>query len=73
MRQIIFKPRGVKVYFNMSFLDYFKEKVIFIIINIIVLIITSYLLFGLNVSSYAIILICILNFLASILFLFMII
>ena len=52
----------------MSFLDYFKEKVIFIIINIIVLIITSYLLFGLNVSSYAIILICILNFLASILF-----
>ena len=48
----------------MSFLDYFKEKVIFIIINIIVLIITSYLLFGLNVSSYAIILICILNFLA---------
>ena len=52
----------------MSFLDYFKEKVIFIIINIIVLIITSYLLFGLNVSSYAIILICILNFLASISF-----
>ena len=52
----------------MSFLDYFKEKVIFIIINIIVLIITSYLLFGLNVSSYAIFIICILNFLASISF-----
>ena len=52
----------------MSFIEYFKDKVIFIIINIIVLVITSYLLFGLNVSSYAIILICILNFLASILF-----
>ena len=52
----------------MRMIEYFKEKIIFIIINIIVLIITSYLLFGLNVSSYAIILICILNFLASILF-----
>ena len=36
--------------------------------NIIVLVITSYLLFGLNVSSYAIFIICILNFLASISF-----
>ena len=52
----------------MSFIEYFKDKVIFIIINIIVLIITSYLLFGLNVSSYAIFIICILNFLASISF-----
>ena len=33
----------------MSFIDYFKEKVIFIIINILVLIITAYLLNGLNV------------------------
>ena len=52
----------------MSFIEYFKDKVIFIIINIIVLVITSYLLFGLNVSSYAIFIICILNFLASISF-----
>ena len=52
----------------MSFIEYFKDKVIFIIINIIVLIITSYLLFGLKVSSSAIILIGILNFLASICF-----
>lgn len=52
----------------MSFIEYFKDKVIFIIINIIVLVITSYLLFGLNVSSYAIFIICILNFLASIYF-----
>ena len=52
----------------MSFIEYFKDKVIFIIINIIVLIITSYLLSGLNVSYYAIILICILNFLASMFF-----
>ena len=52
----------------MSFIEYFKDKVIFIIINIIVLAITSYLLFGLNVSSYAIFITCILNFLASISF-----
>lgn len=52
----------------MSFIEYFKDKVIFIIINIIVLVITSYLLLGLNVSSYAIFIICILNFLASISF-----
>ena len=52
----------------MSFIEYFKDKVIFIIINIIVLVITSYLLFGLNVSSYAIFIICILNFLAGISF-----
>ena len=52
----------------MSFIEYFKDKVIFIIINIIVLVIKSYLLFGLNVSSYAIFIICILNFLASISF-----
>lgn len=52
----------------MSFIEYFKDKVIFIIINIIVLVITSYLLFGLNVYSYAIFIICILNFLASISF-----
>lgn len=52
----------------MSFIEYFKDKVIFIIFNIIVLVITSYLLFGLNVSSYAIFIICILNFLASISF-----
>ena len=52
----------------MSFIEYFKDKVIFIIINIIVLVITSYILFGLNVSSYAIFIICILNFLASISF-----
>ena len=52
----------------MRMIEYFKEKIIFIIINIIVLIITSYLLFGLNVSSSAIVLIGILNFLASISF-----
>lgn len=52
----------------MRMIEYFKEKTIFIIINIIVLIITSYLLFGLKVSSSAIILIGILNFLASISF-----
>lgn len=52
----------------MNFIEYFKDKVIFIIINIIVLIITSYLLFGLNVSYYAILLICTLNFLANIVF-----
>ena len=46
----------------MRMIEYFKEKIIFIIINIIVLIITSYLLFGLNVSSSAIVLIGILNF-----------
>ena len=45
----------------MRMVEYFKEKIIFIIINIIVLIITSYLLFGLKVSSSAIILIDILN------------
>ena len=52
----------------MNFIEYFKDKIIFIIINIIVLIITSYLLFGLNVSYYAILLICTLNFLANIVF-----
>ncbi len=52
----------------MRMIEYFKEKTIFIIINIIVLIITSYLLFGLKVSSSAIILIGVLNFLASISF-----
>lgn len=52
----------------MSFLDYFKEKIIFIIVNLLVLIITSYLLVGLSVSYYAVFLICVLNFLASISF-----
>ena len=52
----------------MSFIEYFKEKAIFIMINILVLIITGYLLNGLGLSSYGIILICILNFLSVRLF-----
>lgn len=52
----------------MSFIEYFKEKAIFIMINILVLIITGYLLNGLGLSSYGIILICILNFLSAIAF-----
>ena len=40
----------------MSFIEYFKEKAIFIMINILVLIITGYLLNGLGLSSYVIIL-----------------
>lgn len=49
----------------MSFLDYFKEKYIFIIINLIVIIISFLILIGLNVYSYAVVFICVLNFLAS--------
>ena len=52
----------------MTFVEYFKEKAIFIIINLFVLIVTSYLLNGLNVSSYAIFLVCILNFLSNVSF-----
>ncbi|WP_195988807.1 sensor histidine kinase [Clostridium sp. D53t1_180928_C8] len=52
----------------MSFIEYFKEKAIFIMINILVLIITGYLLNGLGLYSYGIILICILNFLSAIAF-----
>lgn len=52
----------------MIFLGYFKEKAIFIIINVLALTLTSYLLNGLNVSSYAIFLVCILNFLSNISF-----
>lgn len=52
----------------MTFVEYFKEKSIFIIINLLVLIVTSYLLNGLNVSSYAIFLVCILNFLSNVSF-----
>lgn len=50
----------------MSFLDYFKEKFIFITINIIVLIISSFILLGLGVDIYAVIFVGVLNFLASI-------
>lgn len=52
----------------MTFVEYFKEKAIFIIINVLALTLTSYLLNGLNVSSYAIFLVCILNFLSNISF-----
>ena len=49
----------------MSFLEYLEEKYIFIAINLIALIISFFILFGLNVDNYAVIFICILNFLAS--------
>ena len=39
----------------MSFFDYFKEKLVFILINIIVLIISAFILIGLRVDNYAII------------------
>lgn len=54
----------------MSFLDYFKEKYIFIIINLVALTISFLILRGLNVDSYAVIFICVLNFLASSIFYF---
>ena len=49
----------------MSFLEYLEEKYIFIAINLIALIISFFILLGLNVDNYAVIFICILNFLAS--------
>ena len=48
----------------MSFFDYFKEKLVFILINIIVLIISAFILIGLRVDNYAIIFIFILNILS---------
>ena len=49
----------------MSFLEYLEEKYIFIAINLIALIISFFILLGLNVDNYAVIFICILNFLVS--------
>ncbi|EKY28305.1 sensor histidine kinase [Clostridium celatum] len=49
----------------MSILEYLEEKYIFIAINLIALIISFFILLGLNVDNYAVIFICILNFLAS--------
>lgn len=52
----------------MSFLDYFREKIIFILINFVVLIISSVLLLGLNVDTYAVIFVFVLNFISSMVF-----
>ncbi|SHI81504.1 hypothetical protein SAMN02745163_00780 [Clostridium cavendishii DSM 21758] len=49
----------------MKFLDYFKEKIIFIIINLIVVIFTAIFLEALDFNNYATLFICILNFLVS--------
>lgn len=52
----------------MSFFDYFKEKFVFILINIFVLSISSFILFGLNLDYYAIIFIFIINFIGTSIF-----
>lgn len=49
----------------MSFVDYIKEKLSFIIIEIIAIILTSLLLHGLDVDTYAIFFVGFLNFTAS--------
>lgn len=54
----------------MRIIDYFKEKCIFIAIKIIVLIFTAMILKALNVDTYAIIFIVILNFIAFLSFYF---
>lgn len=50
--------------------EYFKDKYIFILIKVIVLIFTSMILKALSVDTYAIIFIVILNFIAFISFYF---
>lgn len=52
----------------MSFIEYFKEKILFIGINIIALCVSAILLNALNVSSYAILFIIIINFIAVLVF-----
>lgn len=52
----------------MSFLDYFKERSIFILINIGIIILSSIILIALNVDSYAIIFVGILNFIGAIIY-----
>lgn len=52
----------------MSFLDYFKERIIFILINIGIILLGSSILIALNVDSYAIIFVGILNFIGSIIY-----
>jgi signal transduction histidine kinase len=51
----------------MSILKYIKEKIFFIILNVVMLIITYLILNGLEVDKYAIIFIIFLNFVSSIL------
>ncbi|SFA97285.1 ATP-binding protein [Clostridium frigidicarnis] len=52
----------------MEFLEYFKEKVIFILVHLCVLIFTSILLNALGVGTYAIVFTVFLNFIGSIIF-----
>ena len=52
----------------MSFIEYFKEKIIFISINIIIMIFTSILLKAMAVNTYAIVFTNILNFIGILIF-----
>lgn len=52
----------------MRFFDYFKERIIFILLNIIIFIVSSVILGALRVDTYAIIFIFILNLSASLIF-----
>ncbi|WP_346887317.1 ATP-binding protein [Clostridium sp. UBA1056] len=52
----------------MKFKDYIKEKIVFIIINLMILIFTGILLKALNVDDYAIIFVGVLNFIGASLF-----
>lgn len=52
----------------MSFLEYFKERIIFILINIGVILLSSIILVALSVDSYAIVFVGILNFIGSIIY-----
>ena len=52
----------------MKFREYIKEKIIFLIINLIILLFTGILLKALKVDSYAIIFVGVLNFIGSSLF-----
>jgi signal transduction histidine kinase len=52
----------------MNFLEYIKERIIFILINLVILIISSILLLSLGVYTYAVIFTFILNLIGSLLF-----